>query len=54
VGEVCKGLTVSVYFYSHCRYITTVAPFVHLYARMVEMHEWCNSSDVTTVGIKIN
>jgi len=21
---------------------------------VVEMHEWCNSSDVTTAGIKIN
>jgi len=28
---VCKGLTVLVYFYSRCRYITTVAPFVHHY-----------------------
>ena len=29
--EGCKRLTVLVYFYSHCHYITTVAPFVHLY-----------------------
>ena len=31
MGEICKVLTVLFYFYSHCGYITTVTPFVHLY-----------------------
>jgi len=37
----CKGLTVLVYFYSHCRYITTVGPFVHLYDTKPDvLEEW--------------
>jgi len=44
---VCKGLTVLVYFYSQCRYITTVAPLVHLYDTKRDV--WMNGVRLDTL-----
>jgi len=47
MGEICKGLTVLVYFYSRCRYVTTVAPFVHLYDTKPDV--WMNDVKLDNV-----
>ena len=43
MAQRCKGLTVLVYFYSRCRYINTVAPFVHLYDNKTGCLGWRTS-----------